>query len=333
VGDAEQPERVRMMMFRHGLEYDLRGRVIMESILRWNRVAVDFLYSRARLNHLRSKIFLVETRGGGSGKRASFTRSTEPMPEGGMKLIETPDRKYQILAPNTGAVEAETDYKSILYMIGSALSMPIHILQVNAENENYASIKEAGNPYAQMVQDMQDEYGEHLRRMLRYLIVMGIRRGVLKEEYTVEYLPEDAIGEVRRYIDDRMASGATLNEAVADVQPLVDQSKKKKTIRTINIPLMLIFPNIIQTDPTQEAQAVQIYITLGLMSVYTARLRIGLNPEVEESRTAAEWAADQSRKEQAYSRFNNGLPSADPNAPPAGQPADQPAGQPTPPGK
>lgn len=316
LSEAEDPDRIRLMMFKHGLEYDLRGRVILESILRWNRVAVDFLYSRARLCHLRSKIYLVETRTGGSGKRRRSSASTERMPQGGMKLIETPDRAFRIVAPNTGADDAETDYKMLMYMIGSALSMPIHILQVNAENENYASIREAGNPFAQAVQDLQDEWGEHLRELLRYLVVMAVRKGVLKETYNVEYLPEDIIGEVKDLVNTRLKSGTEISEILSEAQKIVQQEKKKITMKTVNIPLSMVFPNIVQTDPTKEAGAVKIYMELGLMSKYTARLRTGLDPDVEESRINVEWNTDLDKKDIAIARFNNGSPDADRDAAP-----------------
>ena len=305
---AAESQNARMMMFKHGLLYDARGRVGLESILKWNRVAVDFLYSRARLNHLRSKIFLIKTQAGKVGKTLTSATSVQKMPKGGMMLVETPDRQFRMVSPNTGADDAEKDYKMILYMIGSALSMPIHILNMNAENENYASIKEAANPFNQAVQDYQDEWGEHLKKLFRYVISHAVRLGVLDTEYQIEYLPEDVVGEVKRMVNTRLKEGVDAKAIVDDLRDIVEVEKETKVIPTTGIPISIIFPTIIKTDPTQEAQAIKIYMELGLMSKYTARLKVGVDPDVEEARLNIEWEEGMAKREQAMQRFNNGRP-------------------------
>jgi hypothetical protein len=300
----------KLLFFKHGLSQDERGRVIMESVLRWNRVAVDFLYTRSRLQYLRSKIFLIEERLGSKGKVTAASSSTEKMPQGGIKLVETVDRKYRFESPNTGADDAEKDYKAILYMIGSALSMPIHILQMNAENENYASIKEAANPFTQMILDLQDEWGEWLRMLLRYVILAGIRKGVLKSEYEIEYLPEDNIGEIYRYVDDSTRAGVPVVKISEAVDKMVKAARKTTTVKTVNVPVDVIFPIIVQTDPTAQAGALQIYQNLGLMSKRTAQLQLGLDPDIEASRLSSEYQDSLDRRDEAIGRMNAGKPDA-----------------------
>lgn len=300
-----ESEEHRMMFIKHGLLLDPRGRVFMDTVLRWNRVYVDFVYNRCQLNHIRTKIFLIESRTGASGKRVASGTSVERMPRGGMKLIETPDRQYKILAPNTGADDADTDVKMLLYLIASGVSMPLHILNMNAENENFASIKEAGTPFVQMVYDYQDEFGEHLKKMLRFLIKMGIRKGVIQQEYSVEYYPEDAIRETIEYVNKNLQA-ENYNQVLEQARGMLGE-KETKVIKAIHVPLNIVFPNIAHSDPSKQSSALKIYKELGLMSRYTARIQLGLDPEVEEWRIDAEYEKDSAKAEEEFRRRNTGM--------------------------
>lgn len=306
VGDAEEP---RVIFFKNGPMYDSRGRVFLEPVLRWNRVAVDFLYTRSRLNHLRSKIFLVETRMGSTGNKVSSApTATERMPAGGTNLIETSDRKFRIIEPKTGADDAETDYRMLLYMIGSALSMPLHVLQVNAENENYASIKEAGTPFVNMIADVQDDWKDKIDGVIQYLLHTCVRVGILEKEYTVELISSDALREIEDYVDERRANGDSESDIKEAVDKLLAKEKTTKKVKTINAPVDIIFPNIVKLDIDKNTRSIISQVEAGLTSEYTGRIALGRDPEVERERVSIETKAREEALEKRVAKFNQGGP-------------------------
>lgn len=297
-------EESRVMFMKHGLLFDPRGRVFMDTVLRWNRVYVDFVYNRCQLNHLRTKIFLIETRTGRSGKTVSSSATTERMPKGGMKLIETPDRVYRLVAPNTGASDADTDIKILLYLISSGVSMPLHILTMDASNNNFASIKEAGTPFVQMIHDYQDDFAEKLKELFRFLIMMALRGGHIKETYDIESYPEDAVSEAVEYISMNLKSDNY--EDVLEQAKSVLGKKNVRTVKAINVPISITFPEIVKADLQQQAAATKIYHELGLVSKHTSRMHLGLDPDVEEFRIDAESRKESEKAEEDFRRRNTG---------------------------
>jgi len=295
----------RMMFLKSGLTVDARGRVLMEPVLRWNRAYSDFVYNRARLNHLRSKIFLIKTRKGSTGKNVDSASAAIPMPKGGMMLVETGDVTYRMVNPDTGAQDAETDIKMLLYMIGSAFGMPIHILNTNAENENYASIREAGNPFAQFIQDIQDDWKEFLESVLRFVITMAIRKGLLDSEYDLETYPDDVVGEAQIHIASNVGKGRPLLDIISEAKAILGEKVVNK-VRTVDIPIELIFPEIIKTDPTKLAETLKVYDELGMISTRSAQLKAGLDPALENYWLALEYEMKLQKQEEQFKRFNNG---------------------------
>jgi hypothetical protein len=276
----------RVQIFKYGLTFDIRGRCFMETVLRWNRVLVDFVYDRGRLNHLRTKIFLIETN---TGKRGSqLGTSYQRLPKGGLKLVETADKKYRMVAPNTGATDAESDYKMIVFTIASGVSMPYHILTQDASNSNYASIREAGTPFVQAVIDLQDDYGENVREQLMFVIAHGVRTGVLPEKVKVEDYPASTIGEMKRYIADKIEGGVPVKEIIESTRLLFTEEKKVREIRTIDVPIELIFPDIVHTESDKQANTLKVWRELGLISRQTSMRKIGVDPDIEFGRISQE---------------------------------------------
>lgn len=284
---AEEP---RMYMFKYGLTHDQRGRVFMDTVLRWNRIYVDFVHDRGRINHLRTKIFLVETLTGKNNTVGGGSRY-ERMPKGGIKLVENANRKYRVISPDTGAQDAELDAKLIGYLICSGVQMPMYILFQNSENNNYASIKEAGHPFAMSVQDLQDEYSERIRKIVKFFIAHGIRSKLLPPEIEMEYYPLKTIGEMKSMISELVAEAVPADRIVSQVRQKYGETKKYK-IRTIDIPITLNFPIIVASDPEKTANTIKIYRELGLVSRRTAITKIGEDPEVELTRMAQEEEED-----------------------------------------
>jgi hypothetical protein len=297
----------RMLMMKLGLTFDRRGRVFMESVLRWNRIFTDFTFDRGQLNHLRAKIFLIETRSIKAGviSAASYDR----MPKGGVKLIETNDRKYRMESPNTGAGDAKEDASLILHMIAAGVSMPDYILVQDASNNNYASIREAGTPFVQAVMDLQDDYAEYVRQMLRYVLLVGIRSKILAPVYTVTTYPGDTIGEVMQFVRDRLAAGYVPEQVLAEAETMLPE-KQTFTINTLDMPIELIFPEIVSVNIDTQAATLKVYRELGIMSRHTAIQKIGLNPDTEIARITREdeeaWAKNQERFNQTASDMGKG---------------------------
>lgn len=286
---------VRAQMFTLGLTFDERGRVAMDSVLRWNRILVDFVYDRGRLNHLRTKIFLIETRATKSGIQTSS--NYERMPKGGIKLVATGNTQYTLVSPNTGASDAEYDFKMISYMIASGMQMPYHVLIQDASNNNFASIKEAGNPWAHAVTDYQDEYAEMVRAQIRYVITQGIRSGQLPSEIEFKEYPGSNIGEIKRYIYKALLDGRPERQVVQEVLEAFGDGEKllepvTRKMRTVDVPIELVFPKVVHTDPDKMAAYMKIVRELGLVSKETATRELGYDPDVERARIEQEDEAD-----------------------------------------
>ncbi len=274
----EGAENARMIYFKYGTTFDERGRPFMECVLRWNRILMDFVYDRGRLNHLRTKVFLIETRTSKGGKVLGSGSGISRMPKGGMKLVESADRKFRMVSPQTGADDAYVDYKMILYIIASGVSMPMHIINMNAENENYASIRKAGHPFIQMIEDFRDSWAEYIRTILRYVIVIAIEKGVLKKSYTFEHFPGESIGEVTDLIKMRLEQGIPTDKIIEEA----DLFKKEQiTINTVDIPINVVFPELSEEDAKAQAETLEIQLRNFLVSQKTAIQRTGGNVDAE----------------------------------------------------
>jgi hypothetical protein len=318
---SEAQTNEKMLWIKFGLPYDLRGRPILEPVLRWNRMYSDFVYDRGRLNHLRSKIFLIKNIGSTTGKASTKKQEVERMPRGGMMLVQPQGTEYKMLAPNTGASDAYTDIKIILYLIGSPYGMPIHILNVNAENENYASIRAAGNPFAQFIADMQDDWGWEIRRIIRFVLATAVRKKFLKPTYTVEAYSGASVSEAKKFISESVDRGHSVETIVAAARTMLGE-KKSIEVPTTQLDIDIIFPSILHDDPEKQAKTLQIYIQLKLMSRYTARTKIGVDPDIEQSRIEQEYEEDQEKLDREFERMNRGNtgPNMNQDAEPAPKP-------------
>lgn len=293
----------RVMMLKYGLSFDARGRSFLESVLRYTRIYMDFLYDRARLTHLHTKIFMIETRTTKSGK--TLSTSYEKMPKGGIKLVASPDRKFELVGPQTGAGDAMVDNKMMLYNIGSGVSSPIHILNMNAENENYSSIREAANPFVQMIHDLQDEWAEYIRKMFRYVLAEGVRRGVLEPEYEISKYPDGTMGEAAGYIASRLKAGVDLKKILVEAAGMFGKPVKLK-MQTVDVPIHVIFPEVAQADLEKVAQSLMLLVQSGIMSKETAMNKLGLEPTSERNRLAADDEEARIKQEEILKRMKTG---------------------------
>ena len=114
---------------------EVRGRVPMDSVMKYLKYYEDWLLDRVRLNHERSKVVWIKTiRGRGTEINTTRTRS----PKGGQILQETNNIKYRIENPQINADRSEQDGLAILYAIGSGVTIPLHVLNQRGDKENYS---------------------------------------------------------------------------------------------------------------------------------------------------------------------------------------------------
>ena len=276
--EVEATGNNRVAMFMNGTTFDERGRPFMECILRWNRILTDFVYDRGRLNHLRTKVFLIETRTAKGGRTLGSSSGISNMPKGGTKLIESADRKFRMVDPQTGASDAYTDYKIILYIIASGVSMPMHIINMNAENENYASIRQAGHPFIQMIEDFRDTWAEYVRQILRYTIAIAVEQGHLEKTYKLERRPSDTIGEMSNLLETRLKQGIPVEDIINEAEQF---KKDMVEINAVDIPINIIFPELTEADPKVLAETLEVQMRNGIVSRKTAMQKSGYNVEAE----------------------------------------------------
>lgn len=304
-------ETVKIAYLCNGHEDETRGLPYMHSSFRWMRLLLEYALDRARFASFRHKIYGVVQYL--SSQRAGSIPSYVDLPKSGKFLFEDMNRKFRFETPNIGGGEMKPDWDMLMYLVCSGLQMPPHILFQDSSNENYASIRKADTPFSNFVLDEQDELRDYWKLIFQYVVVEMVNRGKLPKTVKVRVYKSSMIGEafdwsVRQdcaidYVVDRvntLISKGRISEQ--DKEDISDKAKAilgeetEQEIDTVDIPIDIVFPNVVHEDPFIQAQVMQILISLGLMSRYTARRKFDLDPTEEESRIRDEKVLDNSNK-------------------------------------
>jgi len=268
--DAKLSEDKVVLFMKYGFTDELRGRVPMASILRYLKYYEDFVIDRIRLHHERAKVVWIKTITG-KGKNIGPDNITNPLlsPKGGTIWIETQNERYRIENPRLDSSEAKEDGLHILYSIAAGITMPLHILEQRADEQVYASIRKADTPFAQLILSNQNHVGFYLERIYRFLIQQKVKAGVLSKKTTVTVIDDQAIETILRRINLMVVQEQTIEEIVDRIKGDVELVQKTEEIDTIDIPLNVVFPSVVQEDPLDQAKVLLIHDRLGIVSKRT----------------------------------------------------------------
>ena len=268
---------VLVQQIRWGEEGEKRGRVPMAAELPYFKMLEQFHQDIARRAHEQNKVIWLKKIG---GRTTEATTRERRAPAGGVMLIETDTISYRNEVPQLAATDMELVRRMLLHTIGAGLQIPEFILDSNAENQNYASIKKADTPFIQEIVDWQDFWDDELRVMLRVPIRAKVRAGVLKEtvpvtRYVEESLPPDSLlrantllaeGLMQWMARDGTVHATVLVAAMTAARSVLEGQEESYQIPTEEAPISIVFPVLVHEDPLAQAQALEIWQKLGVSS-------------------------------------------------------------------
>ena len=296
-------------MIKSGPEDEVRGRVPMEAILPSLKYYEDLLIDGCRRAHEEMKVvWIKEIRGEGAGARgAEATTRKRRSPPGGTMLVETKNVKYRIETPQLAAAEIEKIGKMVLYAIGAGVTIPIHILDQNAENENYASIKEADTPFSQMILDVQDFWSEQFDLFGRVSLRTAVTAAKLPEMVKVQTYSESACWDAGGLVIEGVLEGREVEGIIEEVRRVLEAGEEKmEEMSTVEVPVDWIFPEMIVKDEEKQAKAMQIWQMLGV-SPQTIFSKLGLSYREEFARQKALRSERNEEEQEDIDRFNRGV--------------------------
>ncbi len=254
---------------------EVRGRVPMDSVMKYLKYYEDWLLDRVRLNHERSKVVWIKTiRGRGTEINTTRTRS----PKGGQILQETNNIKYRIENPQINADRSEQDGLAILYAIGSGVTIPLHVLNQRGDKENYSSIKKMDTPFSQGMIFNQDFWIANFDKMFRVALHAGIVSGKLNNKVSVPRFKKEKVFEAMRLINEMILDKKSHDSIVKEATKILKEGKHETvTIPTEEIPITKIFPDVFREDALAQAGVLQIHSELRIVSNQTLSEMAGYN--------------------------------------------------------
>ncbi len=266
-----------IQFIKYGEEDEVRGRVPVGNILRYLKLYEDWLFDRARLNHERSKVVWI--------KKYLNTnpdmKNIQPQrpPKGGMMLIETPNISYEFKNPNINADDAKEDGLSLLYMIGSGVNMPIHVLDQRADEAVYASLKKADTPFSNAIVANQDFWADQFDDMFRFVIrsAMEASANPLPKKIKVpSFSSEKKLEEIQKLVNRMAFDGMSDERIIEEAGKEVKKSKIEDVeINTDDVYISKIFPEIVKEDQLNQAKILAIHDKIGIASLQTLSEKSG----------------------------------------------------------
>ena len=269
----------RLQFFKYGCGDEERGRVPMESILRLLKYYEDWIRDRVIVNHEKNRIVwkkIIKRR-----TSSNVNIQTNAPPTGSTQVLDE-NTDLDVINAKIGADDAKADGLAILYNIGSAVSMPIHILNQRATEQTYASIRKSDSPFSQMIMDFQDDFATFLRKMQRAVIRNKMEFGVnrLPKTVKVKVVNPSTIGEAIDLIVNYKETKES-SDYKAMVEKMCDMISEAETsvVPTDEVNILYTFPQPITEDPLNQAKTMEIHSDLGLVSIDTMRDKAGYGKE------------------------------------------------------
>jgi hypothetical protein len=292
-----RPSGSKMIKFlKYGNDDEIRGRVPMQSVLRFFKYYEDWLIDRIRLNHERGKVVWVrkiDTQAGG----ADYV-STNPLavPRGGIILTETPGISYRIMNAEINADQAKDDGLAILYAICAGTLFPMYVLTQRTSESNFASMKKSDTPFVMMVASFQDLIKEQIRDIydvvVRTYMETNNNSYKLPEKVDVpSYVTNDeVIDEAINKIDEIIYNGGEEKIAIKEAKQILKKKNGNKIVKmnTRDVPIGITFPDMLKEDALDQAKIAAIHKNLGIVSRETLSARAGYKWKEEKIKIMTE---------------------------------------------
>jgi len=274
-GEDEVKEYIQFI--KYGEEDEERGRPPMYSILKWLKYYENWLIDRMILNHERAKVVWIREE---KGKSPQSSLNPMNAPKGGIILRESDNVRYRIESPKLESREAKTDGDAILYYIGSFRNFPLHILNQDASESVYNAIRKSDSPFGQMIISNQDFWRDAWKEMYRFVIKRKIIAGELKAEVRVPVYDETRIVETIKLVNEMIINDQEVNDVLKSAQQKLGKPKKVK-IPAVEVPIDIVFPQMVNDNPLEVAKVLQIHRELGIASQSTLAVKAGYNWSLE----------------------------------------------------
>jgi len=293
-----------MLYFRYGHRVGERGEIPLLPALRYDRIYEEIILDLARLYHERAKVIWILRIKGKESK--DFSRTTKPV-RGGTIKIETDNKTWRIENPRLADHTSKEYGSPHKGAIAASVGLPAYLIFADTSNQSYASLRKGDSPYNLTIKMHQSFWSDNIQRLIRVIIKELVKRKKLPEEVTIAKIPAQDASSVMMEVmsvvnavdtdQKKVLEGMKMIEAIetkykvklqeAEVKPV------KVKIKTVNLPVNVIFPRQESDNPLLMAQALGVFVNLGIMSLRTARKKIGLDADLEAALILAEPAPEE----------------------------------------
>jgi len=305
--------------FSHGDKRECRGRVPLERCLRDFRLEEDFRINRAILNYERSKVLYIHS----VKQQVNRTKATTEVrksasPKGGVELKIGPGEDYKMTTANLQAADADVDGLLFLYAAGSGISMPIYILGMRADQQNYSAIKNTDSPFNQMILEVANDFIVYLRKIFKWVIARNIDAGILQDTVTIKRVAKEkeqklfnsfarVLGELQDgkkiSIDIKEKLDAELTAALEDID-----------IPTMELVIDVVIADAVKPNPLEMAKTAFIERKISMVSSQTLSEKRGYKWPQEVMRMLNEitlglWSLQTGKGQQDSASSGTGLDS------------------------
>lgn len=307
-----------MLWHQMGDKRELRGRCMMEPVLRDLRLVEDFRINRAIMNYERSKVLYVKTQKttGVNRRNQSTEIKKSASPKGGTQLTIGPNEDYKTVTANLQAQDADADGLLFLYAIGAGVVVPVYLLGMRSDQVNYSAIKNTDSPFHQMILDYAGDFSSTLKQMYKWVIYRNVEAGTLEKTTKIKVVAKEkkakweaAIAQGLKLLVEKTIPDAT---SVNSIQMMLDDSMIETTINTIDIPIEITIADAVKPNPLELAKAAFIERKLSIVSSQTLSEKRGYIWSQELVRLLNEkclglWPADNGQGNVDSSSANSGL--------------------------
>ena len=241
------------------------GTPFMMRALKYLQYYADFIADTARLWHEQARVIWIEMR---SDDRKDPAGQKDPSPAGGYTLVGIKGRvEYEFKSPEINSDGAEVVGRIIRLSINAGFRTPETITFYDASSTVYASILSTKTPYTNTVVDFQDKYEQMTLEEIQYFVERAVEAGAIPEKTIVKVVDESDLSIAGRLYEEtynKIESGEDVDiEEVKSKFDFLLKPEKEIKIDTVEVPIDIVMPQVIDENPKTLAEALKIHRDLG----------------------------------------------------------------------
>ena len=223
-----------------------------------------------------------------------------------------------MVTASLNAADADVDGLLFLYSMSAGLNIPIYILGMRADQQNYSAIKNTDSPFNQMILEYAAEYIAFLRKAWKFALSKYIQAGVLPEKVKIKKVAQEkeekfykSMQKVYRILQSKqVVSEALLDQMSSEYEDAMEEEE----IATIDIPIETIIADAVKPNPLENAKTAFIERKIGMVSSRTLAEKRGYIWAQELMRQLEEvslgiWASADNQGQADSSNAGDGLDS------------------------